>query len=67
MYDRDLTEALIKHRYEKLLRFLISKGADVNDRDPTGQTEISMVETTPSLKRGSRKIIKILEQAAAVR
>jgi ankyrin repeat protein len=55
------------HRYEKLLRFLLAKGADPNDRDPAGQTIIAMIETTPSLKRGSRRIVKILEQAGGVR
>jgi ankyrin repeat protein len=55
------------HRYEKLLCFLLARGADPNDRDSTGQTVIAMLEMTPSLKRGCRRIAKILEQAGGVR
>lgn len=55
------------HGYKDLLRFLISKGADPNDRDPNGQTVITMIETTPSLRSGSKRIIKILEEAGGVR
>ncbi len=55
------------HGYKDLLRFLISKGADPNDRDPNGQTVITMLETTPDFKYRSRRIIKILEQAGGVR
>lgn len=55
------------HGYQDLLRFLISKGADPNDRDPNGQTVITMLETTPDLKRRCRRIVKILEQAGGVR
>ncbi|MFO0967260.1 MAG: ankyrin repeat domain-containing protein [Gemmataceae bacterium] len=55
------------HGYKDLLRFLISKGADPNDRDPNGQTVIAMIESTPSLNVGSKRIVKILEQAGGVR
>jgi ankyrin repeat protein len=55
------------HKYKDLLRFLISKGADPNDRDPNGQTVITMIESTPSLRPGSKRIIKILEDAGGVR
>lgn len=55
------------HRYPELLRFLLAKGADPNDRAPNGQTVITMLETTPSLKRGSRRLVKILERAGGVR
>ena len=55
------------HGYKHLLPFLITKGADVNDRDPNGQTVITMLETTPSLKHRSRRIIKIIEQAGGAR
>ena len=55
------------HKYEGLLRYLISRGADPDDRDPDGQTVITMIESTPSLRRGSKRIIKILEEAGGVR
>jgi len=55
------------HGYMDLLRFLISKGADPNDRDPNGQTLITLLETTPDLKRRCRRIVKILEKAGGVR
>jgi ankyrin repeat protein len=55
------------HKYKDLLSFLISKGADPNDRDPNGQTVIMMIESTPSLRPGSKRIIKILEEAGGVR
>jgi ankyrin repeat protein len=55
------------HKYKDLLRFLISKGADPNDRDPNGQTVITMIESTPSLRPGSKRIIKILEEGGGVR
>jgi ankyrin repeat protein len=55
------------HGYKDLLRFLISKGADPNDRDPTGQTVITMLETTPDLKRRRRGMVNILEEAGGVR
>ena len=61
-----LRSAAIYH-YQELLRFLIAKGADVNDRDPAGQTVITLMETTPTLKRSSRRIVKILEQAGGSR
>jgi hypothetical protein len=55
------------HKYKDLLRFLISKEADPNDRDPNGQTVITMIGSTPSLRPGSKRIIKILEEAGGVR
>ncbi len=55
------------YRYTELLHFLVAKGADVNDRDPTGETVIAMLESSPDLKRGCRAVVKILEQAGGVR
>ncbi len=55
------------YAYADLLRFLISKGADPNDRDANGQTVITMIESTPDLKRCRRRIVKILEEAGGVR
>ena len=55
------------HGYVDLLRFLIAAGADVNDRDSVGETVISMLETTPCLKRCRRRVVKILEKAGGVR
>jgi ankyrin repeat protein len=55
------------HGYKDLLRLLISKGADPDDRDPNGQTVITMIESTPSLRVGRKRIIKILEEAGGVR
>lgn len=55
------------YNYEVLLRFLLSNGADPNDRDPNGQTVITMLETTPDFKRRCRRIVKILEEAGGLR
>jgi ankyrin repeat protein len=52
--------------YAKLLRYLISVGAEVNHRTREGQTAISMIESTPVLVK-RRRIVKILEQAGGVR
>lgn len=55
------------YAYMALLRFLIEKGADVNDRDPNGQTVITMLETTPCFKNCRRRVVKILERAGGGR
>ena len=55
------------HGYRDLVRHLLSRGADPNDTDPVGQTIITMIETTPSLRSGKKRIIKMLEEAGGLR
>jgi ankyrin repeat protein len=55
------------HGYMDLLRYLLASGADPTDRDPAGQSIITLLETTPCFKRRRRRVVAILEKVGGMR
>ncbi len=54
-----------------IVRRLLARGADpnllVDDSSPEGATLISVIEGTPSLRPGAKRLIKMLEEAGGTR
>ena len=54
-----------------IVRQLLARGADPNllidDSSPEGATLISVIEGTPSLRPGTKRLIKMLEEAGGIR
>jgi len=53
--------------YIEIVRILLDNGTDVNLCGTDGNTVLSSIETTPSAAKRRKRIIKLLEEAGAVR
>ena len=53
--------------YVEIARILLDNGADVNLRRADGDTVLTSVEAAPSVARKRKRIIKLLEEAGAIR